>query len=172
MVRDQHGRDWSECAFAHSFSEFVFFVLKRQTCRLWRGGTMEGLPVMVILLLLIVMAVVLTEATGTKPPPATFTLGDSLVDVGNNNYFFTLAQANHKPYGIDRADQLATGRFCNGRIIPDLLSKWVSVTELFLRAMFLPYLSVVNLGVFHFIILTRRVEYVIISHNLSFRFLF
>lgn len=62
------------------------------------------------------------EAQGKKPP-ATFVLGDSLVDAGNNNYIFTLAAANHKPYGIDRADQQATGRFSNGKIIPDLISK-------------------------------------------------
>ena len=84
---------------------------------------MEGL-----VMVLVGMAALsfVAEATG-KPPPATFTLGDSLVDAGNNNYFFTLATANHEPYGIDRADRQATGRFCNGRIIPDLLSKWVSV---------------------------------------------
>lgn len=84
---------------------------------------MEG---QVMLLLGMIMAVTFctgVEAQGKKPP-ATFVLGDSLVDAGNNNYIFTLASADHKPYGIDRADKKATGRFCNGKIIPDLISSF------------------------------------------------
>lgn len=64
------------------------------------------------------------EAQGKKTP-ATFIFGDSLVDVGNNNYIFTLAVADHKPYGIDRADKVPTGRFCNGKIIPDLVNDYL-----------------------------------------------
>lgn len=76
-------------------------------------------------LLLLVTLATFSGAAATKAPPATFVLGDSLVDVGNNNYLtFTLAVADHKPYGIDRADQKPTGRFCNGKIIPDLVSKF------------------------------------------------
>lgn len=85
---------------------------------------MEG---QVMLLLGMIMAVTFctgVEAQGKKPP-ATFVLGDSLVDAGNNNYIFTLASADHKPYGIDRADKKATGRFCNGKIIPDLISDYL-----------------------------------------------
>jgi hypothetical protein len=53
-------------------------------------------------------------------PSACFVFGDSLVDVGNNNYIVTLATANHPPYGIDYPLG-PTGRFSNGRIVPDLL---------------------------------------------------
>ena len=87
---------------------------------------MAGMVVVVVMSLMwVIMAVTFSinvQAQGKKPP-ATFVLGDSLVDVGNNNYIFTLAAANHKPYGIDRPDKQATGRFCNGKIIPDLVSK-------------------------------------------------
>lgn len=80
---------------------------------------------MLHLLLLATLVTVSGAAATKKAPPATFVLGDSLVDVGNNNYLtFTLAVADHKPYGIDRADQKPTGRFCNGKIIPDLVSKF------------------------------------------------
>ncbi|KAG0612997.1 hypothetical protein M758_6G068200 [Ceratodon purpureus] len=89
---------------------------------------MTNMVGMVVTLMCAIMGVAListgVEAQGKKPP-ATFILGDSLVDAGNNNYIFTLASANHKPYGIDRADKQATGRFCNGKIIPDLINEYI-----------------------------------------------
>jgi hypothetical protein len=54
---------------------------------------------------------------------ANFIFGDSLVDVGNNDYLSSLAKANYQPYGIDTSDHKPTGRFCNGRIVPDLMSE-------------------------------------------------
>jgi hypothetical protein len=84
-------------------------------------ATMEGKLILLFSMLMVATLSPVVEAQG-KTAPATFVFGDSLVDVGNNNYFFTLASADHKPYGIDRADKVATGRFCNGKIIPDLVS--------------------------------------------------
>ncbi|KAK2394787.1 GDSL esterase/lipase [Trifolium repens] len=52
---------------------------------------------------------------------ASFVFGDSLLDVGNNNYITSLAQANHYPYGIDFGK--ATGRFCNGRTVVDVIEQ-------------------------------------------------
>ncbi len=54
---------------------------------------------------------------------ANFIFGDSLVDAGNNDYLSSLAKANYQPYGIDTSDHKPTGRFCNGRIVPDLMSE-------------------------------------------------
>ncbi|XP_042432740.1 GDSL esterase/lipase At5g41890 [Zingiber officinale] len=53
----------------------------------------------------------------------TIVLGDSLVDVGNNNYLFTISKANSPPYGIDFAPSggQPTGRFTNGRTTSDLV---------------------------------------------------
>ncbi|KAG0585695.1 hypothetical protein M758_2G029800 [Ceratodon purpureus] len=86
--------------------------------------TMEGKLVLLLSVLMVVTMSPVVNAQGKKAP-ATFVFGDSLVDVGNNNYFFTLASADHKPYGIDRADKVATGRFCNGKIIPDLVNDYL-----------------------------------------------
>nr|PNR59601.1 hypothetical protein PHYPA_002393 [Physcomitrium patens] len=61
---------------------------------------------------------VLRAAAKHKNPSATFIFGDSHVDLGNN-YIFSLAASNRQPYGIDGSDRQATGRFCNGKIIPD-----------------------------------------------------
>jgi hypothetical protein len=48
--------------------------------------------------------------------------GDSLVDNGNNNYLATTARADAPPYGIDYPTRRPTGRFSNGRNIPDFIS--------------------------------------------------
>ncbi|KAI4331978.1 hypothetical protein L6164_016921 [Bauhinia variegata] len=58
--------------------------------------------------------------------PALFVFGDSLVEVGNNNYLNTLAKANYYPYGIDYGGG-ATGRFTNGKAIIDFIADMLSV---------------------------------------------
>lgn len=52
-----------------------------------------------------------------------FVFGDSLVDAGNNDYLFTLSKADSPPYGIDfkPSGGQPTGRFTNGRTIPDII---------------------------------------------------
>ena len=53
---------------------------------------------------------------------AFFVFGDSLVDNGNNNYLMTTARADSPPYGIDYPTHRPTGRFSNGKNIPDIIS--------------------------------------------------
>ncbi|KAK8542945.1 hypothetical protein V6N12_015521 [Hibiscus sabdariffa] len=53
---------------------------------------------------------------------AFFVFGDSLVDNGNNNYLATTARADSPPYGIDTPSRRPTGRFSNGKNIPDFIS--------------------------------------------------
>ncbi|CAI8610760.1 unnamed protein product [Vicia faba] len=53
--------------------------------------------------------------------PANFVFGDSLVDVGNNNYILSLTKANFLPFGIDFGRP--TGRFTNGRTIVDIIGQ-------------------------------------------------
>ena len=53
--------------------------------------------------------------------PALFVFGDSLVDVGNNNYLSSIAKANFLPYGVDFANFGPTGRFSNGKTFVDIL---------------------------------------------------
>ncbi|KAL6137551.1 hypothetical protein ACLB2K_062843 [Fragaria x ananassa] len=52
--------------------------------------------------------------------PAIFTFGDSVVDVGNNDYLPTIFKANYPPYGRDFVNHKATGRFCNGKLVTDI----------------------------------------------------
>ncbi|KAM0823572.1 hypothetical protein ACQ4PT_070781 [Festuca glaucescens] len=53
--------------------------------------------------------------------PAVMVFGDSLVDVGNNDYILPVGKANAPPYGRDFKDRVATGRFCNGKLISDVI---------------------------------------------------
>ncbi|KAG0481834.1 hypothetical protein HPP92_009918 [Vanilla planifolia] len=58
------------------------------------------------------------ESLGHK---ALYVLGDSLADVGNNNYLSTLLKANFPYNGVDFAGGKATGRFSNGKNAADFL---------------------------------------------------
>ncbi|CAI0629448.1 unnamed protein product [Linum tenue] len=69
-----------------------------------------------------------TAAAGDVP--AVFALGDSFVDTGNNNYVVTIAKSNFPPYGRDFPGETPTGRFSNGRLIPDFLAKTLGVKNL------------------------------------------
>ncbi|CAL5207099.1 unnamed protein product [Lathyrus oleraceus] len=73
------------------------------------------------------------EAATTR---AFFVFGDSLVDIGNNNYLATTARADSPPYGIDYPTHRPTGRFSNGVNLPDLMSQYMGFSE-----PTLPYLS-------------------------------
>jgi hypothetical protein len=67
----------------------------------------------------------------------TFVFGDSLTEVGNNNYMqYSLAKSNYPWYGIDYVGGQATGRFTNGRTIGDIicnLIKLITIHPLFLN---------------------------------------
>lgn len=77
---------------------------------------------LIVGLLLCLSSVVRGQAP--PPKPAMFIFGDSLVDPGNNNYIpVALAKSNFPYNGID-FPQGATGRFCNGRTVVDVVCKF------------------------------------------------
>jgi phospholipase/lecithinase/hemolysin len=55
--------------------------------------------------------------------------GDSSVDTGNNNYVLTSFQANHYPYGQNYPGQVPTGRFSDGKLIPDFIASSLGIKE-------------------------------------------
>ncbi|XP_071726337.1 GDSL esterase/lipase At5g55050-like [Rutidosis leptorrhynchoides] len=60
--------------------------------------------------------------------PALYMLGDSLVDVGNNNYLpRSTAKANHPHNGIDYPNKKSTGRFSNGENAADFIAKKIGL---------------------------------------------
>lgn len=70
----------------------------------------------------------------SKAFTANFVFGDSLVEVGNNNYIPSLSRANYVPNGIDFGRP--TGRFTNGRTIVDIIGQ-----ELGFKTFTPPYLA-------------------------------
>ncbi len=55
--------------------------------------------------------------------PAYFVLGDSTLDVGENNYLPNAYRANFPPYG-ETFFHRPTGRFSNGRNMGDFIGMW------------------------------------------------
>ncbi|TYI47823.1 hypothetical protein E1A91_D13G201100v1 [Gossypium mustelinum] len=81
---------------------------------------MESSVVVPLLVLGVLMAISSTQVEAAAR--AFFVFGDSLVDNGNNNYLATTARADSPPYGIDTPSRHPTGRFSNGKNIPDFIS--------------------------------------------------
>lgn len=70
-------------------------------------------------LLLLVVLAGLSASNGQALVPALFIFGDSVVDVGNNNYIYTIVKSNFPPYGRDFIGHTPTGRFSNGKLATD-----------------------------------------------------
>ncbi|GER53612.1 GDSL esterase/lipase [Striga asiatica] len=83
------------------------------------------------LIIFISIDAVVNSLEVTCKPPAIFIFGDSYVDSGNNNYIntSTLNQANFLPYG-ETYFKNSTGRFSDGRIIPDFLAQLAGLKDL------------------------------------------
>ncbi|XP_028796823.1 GDSL esterase/lipase At1g71250-like [Neltuma alba] len=82
-----------------------------------------GLIIIGVVLMMMGMEV---ESQSPQRIPALFVFGDSLVDVGNNNFLNTLAKSNYYPYGIDLRGG-PTGRFSNGFNIIDFIGNMLGV---------------------------------------------
>lgn len=72
--------------------------------------------------LLLSLLLLLAIQTRAKVP-AIIVFGDSSVDSGNNNQISTILKSNFAPYGRDFEGGQPTGRFSNGRIVPDFISQ-------------------------------------------------
>ncbi|XP_047948756.1 GDSL esterase/lipase At4g16230-like [Salvia hispanica] len=68
----------------------------------------------------------IVKLSSSSSIPANFIFGDSLVDVGNNNYIASLSKADFAPNGIDFGNP--TGRFTNGRTIVDILGQEIGLS--------------------------------------------
>ncbi|XP_024196281.1 GDSL esterase/lipase At4g16220-like [Rosa chinensis] len=75
-----------------------------------------------------------------KETPANFVFGDSLVEVGDNNYIPSLSKADYSPNGIDFGKP--TGRYTNGRTVIDIIAQ----SALCLKEFTPPYLAPTTAG--------------------------
>lgn len=83
-------------------------------------GTWNNIVVSGMLIVVVLMMCLEVKSQQPQRVPALFVFGDSLVDVGNNNFISTLARSNYYPYGIDFRGG-PTGRFSNGFNIVDFI---------------------------------------------------
>ncbi|KFK33276.1 hypothetical protein AALP_AA6G354100 [Arabis alpina] len=68
--------------------------------------------------------------SASKSSLVTYIFGDSLTEVGNNNYLqYSLARSDFPWYGIDFSGGKATGRFTNGRTIGDIISTKLGIAS-------------------------------------------
>ncbi|XP_066307340.1 GDSL esterase/lipase At1g58430-like [Miscanthus floridulus] len=86
-------------------------------------------PVLLVLLLFLSSTAISSSKRIQPKFSAIFYFGDSVLDTGNNNHLPTVAVANHVPYGRDFPGKKPTGRFSNGRLIPDLLNEKLQLKE-------------------------------------------
>ncbi|BAF19235.1 GDSL esterase/lipase At5g37690 [Oryza sativa Japonica Group] len=76
----------------------------------------------------LVVAMVISGGGGvaaavTSKKPVIYIFGDSMSDVGNNNYLIlSLAKSDYPWYGVDYETGFPTGRFTNGRTIGDIMA--------------------------------------------------
>ncbi|TVU46332.1 hypothetical protein EJB05_05858 [Eragrostis curvula] len=89
------------------------------------SATVTSLPCSMAIVVAFLLAAAATSfmAASAGPVPAIYVLGDSLADVGNNNYLLTFLKADFAHNGIDYPGGKATGRFSNGKNFPDFLAE-------------------------------------------------
>ncbi|XP_061365125.1 GDSL esterase/lipase At2g30310-like [Gastrolobium bilobum] len=83
----------------------------------------------IILMLLCTIVVATNNNSMRLKFSSILVFGDSTVDTGNNNYILTVAKGNHLPYGRDFPGHVPTGRFSNGKLVPDLLASVLKLKD-------------------------------------------
>ncbi|KAH7542777.1 GDSL esterase/lipase At2g30310 [Ziziphus jujuba] len=72
-----------------------------------------------------------TNISSPKLFPAILIFGDSTVDTGNNNYLINaFFKGNHYPYGKDFPGHVPTGRFSNGKLVPDFIASMLNIKDI------------------------------------------
>nr|GMD73249.1 GDSL esterase/lipase At2g30310-like [Ipomoea batatas] len=61
--------------------------------------------------------------------PAIIIFGDSSVDTGNNNYILTTFKCDHPPYGQSFPGHIPTGRFSDGKLVPDFMASVLGLKD-------------------------------------------
>ncbi|KAG4966694.1 hypothetical protein JHK87_032345 [Glycine soja] len=83
-------------------------------------GVWEHASTAAVLVLVLCSVGIAKVKSQSQKVPGLFVFGDSLVEVGNNNFLNTIARANSFPYGIDFS-RGSTGRFSNGKSLIDFI---------------------------------------------------
>ncbi|XP_021278192.1 GDSL esterase/lipase At2g30220-like [Herrania umbratica] len=87
-------------------------------------------PTLVFTLVLIIINTFnLTRAATLPNFTSILIFGDSTVDTGNNNFIHTLLRGDHLPYGQNFPGHIPTGRFSNGKLIPDFVAGFLGIKQ-------------------------------------------
>ncbi|XP_010541144.1 PREDICTED: GDSL esterase/lipase At4g30140-like [Tarenaya hassleriana] len=88
-------------------------------------GVAKAMSIMIIAAVVTAMA---GAAARAQKVPCYFVFGDTFFDNGNNNDLVTQTKSNYLPFGIDFPNG-STGRFTNGRTIPDFLAEFLGFKD-------------------------------------------
>uniref|UniRef100_M1DB51 GDSL-motif lipase/hydrolase family protein n=1 Tax=Solanum tuberosum TaxID=4113 RepID=M1DB51_SOLTU len=88
-----------------------------------------GIAITCFAFILLVQHCIIINAKSVPKFPAILIFGDSTVDTGNNNYISTIFQGNHRPYGENFPGRIPTGRFSDGKLVPDFLASMLGIKE-------------------------------------------
>lgn len=103
-----------------------FLVIRR--CRVETDYQNKPMHTSLLVLLLFLLTMQSTSQSSSNFT-AIFSFGDSFLDTGTNDYLPTQFKADHPPYGLDFPGRAATGRFSNGLMITDLLSRGLHIKQ-------------------------------------------
>lgn len=103
------------------------------------GGKLVESPYLLIFLISFTYLCKAQDSTSPSKVTAMYVFGDSLVDVGNNNYLkVSLAKANFPHNGVDFPTGKPTGRFSNGKNAADFIAAKLGLPTA------VPYLSIMK----------------------------
>ena len=88
-----------------------------------------ALTLLLILVQIIISTCNLTRAATLPNFTSILIFGDSTVDTGNNNFINTFFKGNHLPYGQNVTSHIPTGRFSNGKLIPDFVASFLGIKQ-------------------------------------------
>lgn len=69
-----------------------------------------------------IFQILFAQGAPTTLIPAIITFGNSVVNVGKNNYLSALLRAEYPTYGREFANLKSTARFCKGKLVTDITS--------------------------------------------------
>ncbi|KAJ8768811.1 hypothetical protein K2173_023715 [Erythroxylum novogranatense] len=90
------------------------------------------IPSLILLLLSSALSYGIRNSRNPNASPkfsAILIFGDSTVDSGNNNYINTLFKADFYPYGQDFPGHISSGRFSNGKLVPDFIASKLGIKD-------------------------------------------
>lgn len=82
----------------------------------------------IVTLIISIIFLITSSSICNAASPAVFILGDSLLDVGTNNFVLkAIGKAKYPHYGIDFFNSTPSGRFSNGLNVADYIGELYTI---------------------------------------------